>query len=278
MSKITIDKVAGMNLHYRYYTMETFLKDMKKLDISAIEIWGAAPHFHLDYNIPSNVREYGRKLRDDGFKVVCMTPEQCVYPVNIAAVEKEVRQGSIDFFSKYLDATAEIEAPLMLITSGWGYRDQPTDDAWKYSAQSLYTLAEKARSVGVKLGLEVLRPDETNLVYDLSTMKRMISQVDHDSLGVVVDTNPMSVTGNTFTQYIDAFGERMYHIHFVDCDPLNHFAWGDGNRDAAAWIGELEKCGYEGYLTLELTHRPYCMEPFGPVEQSINHLKAIMDR
>ena len=276
MKKMTIDRVAGMNLHYKYYPMETFLRDMKLLDVTAIEIWGAAPHFHLDYHIPADASAYGKRLRAEGFKIVCMTPEQCVYPVNIAAVEKEVRDGSVKFFSDYIDATAAIGAPTMLITSGWGYRDQPIDDAWKYAAESLHILSERAKRNGVKLGLEVLRPDETNLVNDLETMKKMLADVDHDTLGVVVDTNPMSVTNNTLTEYLDAFGEKLYHIHFVDCDPLNHFAWGDGNRDAAAWIAELEQGDYAGYLTLELTHRPYCMEPYGPVKQSINHLKPLM--
>ena len=197
MSRITSEKVPGMNLHYKYFPMSTFLGDMKKLGLHNIEIWGAAPHFHLDYKIPGDVAAYGRKLREDGFHVVCMTPEQCVYPVNIAVQEAEVRRRSLQFFSDYLDATAAMEAPLMLITSGWGYWDQPTDDAWEYSREGLTKLAERAQHLGVKLGLEVLRPDESNLVNDLASMKKMIGSIDMPSLGAVVDTNPMSVTGDT---------------------------------------------------------------------------------
>lgn len=276
MSKISLQRIAGMNLHYKYFPMETFLRDMKRLDISAIEIWGGAPHFHLDYNIPHDVAAYGRQLREQGFQVVCMTPEQCVYPVNIAVQDREIRRRSMEFFGNYLNATAEIGAPLMLITAGWGYWDQPKDDAWAYAQENLTILAQQAQKLGVKLGLEVLRPDESNLVYDLKSMKKMLNSIDVPSIGAVVDTNPMSVTKNTLTEYLEAFGEKLYHVHFVDCDPLGHYAWGDGNRDPRAWLDELEQGGYEGYLTLELTYGAYYMDPFAAVEKSIKTLRSVI--
>ena len=41
---------------------------------------------------------------------MCVTPEQCLYPVNIAAFDIAARNRSINVFKKTIETAAELEA------------------------------------------------------------------------------------------------------------------------------------------------------------------------
>ena len=44
------------------------------------------------------------------------------------------------------------------------------EEAWKWARDGIYDLAELAKIHGITLALEVLRRDESNLVYNLPTL------------------------------------------------------------------------------------------------------------
>lgn len=46
---ITISKsqISVMNIQYGYYPLEKFLDDAARAGVEHVELWGAAPHFHL---------------------------------------------------------------------------------------------------------------------------------------------------------------------------------------------------------------------------------------
>lgn len=274
MSKVTIDRVSGMNLHYRYFPMETFLRDMKELGVSAIEIWGGSPHFYLEDNMPHDVKAYGNKLHSEGFKIVCLTPEQCSYPINIASQEDVIRRRSVAFFKSYIEAACDLGCPLMLVTTGYGYYDKPTEDPWSYAREALHTLAEYGQRFGVKLALEVLRTDESNLVNNLPSLLKMLGEINHRNLGGMVDTIPMALAGETPGDYIKALGKDLIHMHFIDGAPLGHLVWGDGILPLQQYIEQIETLGYEGYLSLEITDRKYFMEPGKAVARSLEFIKS----
>lgn len=274
MSKVTINRVSGMNLHYKYFPMEKFLNDMKALGVDAIEIWGGSPHFHLEDRMPSDVKAYGKKLRSEGFHVVCMTPEQCSYPINIASQEAVIRKRSIAFFKQYIEATDELECPLMLVTTGYGYYNMAPDEPWNYAREGLWELAEYGKKHGVKLALEVLRTDESNLVNNLPSLLKMLGQVDHDNLGGMVDTIPMALAKETPGDYIKALGDRLVHMHFIDGAPWGHLVWGDGVLPLSEYIHQIETLDYKGYLSLEITDRKYFMDPADAVARSLATIRA----
>ena len=48
MAQINRDRIAGMNIHYLYYSLPYFLDAQQKLGVKTIELWAGAPHFFLD--------------------------------------------------------------------------------------------------------------------------------------------------------------------------------------------------------------------------------------
>lgn len=277
MKHISRKQIAVMNIQYRYFPLTCFLDDAVKNQVENIELWGAAPHFHLEDMTYREVCAVAREIRARRLKLVCLTPEQCVYPVNLASSCHETRIRSVKFFEDNIRAASELGSKKMLVTSGTGYFDgRNREEAWKYAAWGLYGLAELAAHYGITLALEVLRRDESNLVYNLSTLKQMLDELDHKSIGGMLDTIPMALAGERPSSYLEALGQRLIHVHFIDGAPRGHLAWGDGILDMNGYLDEFDSFGYEGYLSLEITDGRYFMNPSSSVEQSIVQLYSVL--
>ena len=43
------EQIAGMNIHYLFYSLEYFLDAQMKAGFKTIELWPGTPHFFLSY-------------------------------------------------------------------------------------------------------------------------------------------------------------------------------------------------------------------------------------
>ena len=274
---INRDQISIMNIQYKYFPFTKFLDDAVKYGVKYVEVWGAAPHFHLEDMTYGDVSRIRREIESRGLKVACLTPEQCVYPVNLAAETVYERRRSQKFFEDYIRAACEIGADKLLVTSGWGYFDDSTrEEAWKIAREGIYELAECAKHHGVTLALEILRKDESNLVNDLQSLKRMLWELNHDSVGGMIDTCPMNLAGEMPADYIRELGEKLVHVHFIDGAPGGHLAWGDGILDMEKYLKEFSEGNYRGLLSLEITDGRYITDPEKSVKQSIEKLFGVI--
>ncbi len=272
MGKISRSQVASMNLHYKYFPWEYFLDAAVRNGLNRIELWAAAPHLLVDDAGRADVRRITADLRSRGLSLICFTPEQCVYPVNIAAGEKRLRDRSIRYFEKSIDLAADLGCPLVLVTSGLGYFSQPPGEAWQRSRDALAHLARRAQRSGIVLALEPLRTDESNLVNSLPTLQRMLLEVSAPALKGMIDTIPMALAGETIADYHAALGSELVHIHFIDGRPRGHLAWGDGVLPLGQYVSTLEEMNYRGSLTLEITDSSYILDPAAADARSLKTL------
>ena len=275
--KIRRDQIAIMNIQYKYFPFTKFLDDAVKYGVKNVEVWGAAPHFHLQDLTYLEVQKIHREIQSRGLNVACLTPEQCVYPINLASADASERRRSQKFFEDYIRAACEIGADKLLVTSGWGYFDNSNQkDAWEWAKEGIYNLAECGEAHGVKLALEVLRKDESNLVNDLPSLKKMLDELDHRNIGGMIDTCPMNLAGESPADYIRCLGEDLIHVHFIDGAPRGHLAWGDGILDMEKYLKEFSEGEYQGYLSLEITDGRYIPDPEQSVRQSIEKLFSVI--
>lgn len=277
MKNITIDKAAGMNIHYLHYPLDYFLDSMNRMQIKNIELWGGSPHYYIEDLTISETKSIKKKIESRNLKLICFTPEQCIYPVNIAAKEPYIRERSIRYFIKSIEAASELNSPMMLVTSGWGYLSESKEEAWKRSRDSLERILHKAELLGISLSLEPLRTDESNLVNNLSSLKKMLTEIHSPVLKGMIDTIPMALAGESIEDYFSALGKDLVHIHFIDGKPRGHLAWGDGILPLGKYVESLNSNNYEGYLTLEITDSGYLSDPENAVRKSIEKLKKALD-
>jgi fructoselysine 3-epimerase len=268
------EHIAGMNLHYVFWPFEEFLDALVHLEIERLELWGGSPHLYAEDVDEAAVAAIRARIESRGLQLVCYTPEQCVYPVNVAAREARLRERSLRYFMRSLEIAAELGASRMLVTSGWGYRSEPAGEAWKRSREALAAIAARAERLGLHASLEALQPTESNLVTDAPALARMVAEIDSPALDCCLDTVAMAVAGERVSDYVEALGDRLAHVHFNDGRPSGHLVLGDGTLPLAEYLDELAACRYDGSLTLEIAAEEYLLEPEAALARGAAWLRA----
>ena len=269
-------KIAGMNITFRHYPFQYFLDCMNRLEISSIELWAGEPHLYVYRNILGNIRKIKREINSRNINIVCYTPEQCIYPFNIAATDSHWRKTSIEYFKENLYAAAELETTMMLITSGIGDFSISREESWKYASDSIHQIAKVAESEGIVLALEPLTQFESNLIIDSQGVKKMIEEIQSPSLKGMIDTVAMQLAGETPDDYFSILPE-LSHFHLIDGDGQSdaHLALDDGGLNWREYLTSLENHHYNGACTLEIMGSSYYRNPQETVRKSVEKIKEL---
>ena len=268
---INRNQIAGMNIHYLYYSLDDFLDAQKEAGFETIELWAGAPHFYLSPEGYEDVSAVKEKIEARGLKVGVFTPENCTYQYQVAAQTPILFEKSYQYFRNAIQVAKELGCPIMQINSGWGYWNEDREAAWARSREMLTRLAKDAQEAGIYLAMESLRPAESQLITTLADTKRMFDEVNHPNLKILIDTTAMSVAGESIDEWFEVFGDNIIHTHFIDSKPEGHLIWGDGDRDLESYLQALERHGYKGLLGQEITDFSYFEDP---KSHDIRNMKA----
>lgn len=261
MKYINREQVAGMNIHYLFYSLDTFLDAQKEAGFQTIELWAGAPHFYLSPEGYEDVQTVKEKIAARGLHVAIFTAENCTYQYQVAAQTPLLFEKSFQYFKNAVQVTKALGCKIMQINSGWGYWNEDRETAWTRSREMLTRLAIEAEKADIYLAMESLRPAESQLVITLPDAKRMFDEVHHPRLKILLDTTAMCVAGETIDDWFEVFGENIIHTHFIDNLPEGHLIWGDGNADLESYLKSLAKHNYKGYLGQEITDFQYFDNP-----------------
>jgi protein FrlC len=281
MSGISMKNVAVMSVQYWHYSFEYFLNSMERCRLKNIDFWAGAPHYCFNnYKTRSEadkkIAELRKQIEDKDMKVITLTPEQLNYPINIAGREEPYRRVSLDYILRNMEDALAFGTNRLFMTSGWGLLDEPREDAWKRSVDSLRYLAEKARHLGITLIIEQLQPYESNLLTTCDDMARMLQEVNSDALQCCVDLVAMAVVKDELQSFFDRMPGRIHHIHFADGNPSGHYVCGDGNLPLMDYVHILEANHYEEYLTLEINDAIYWSDPHSSLERTVRYLRQYL--
>lgn len=279
MSNIEKGQLLGSNFHYSRFSFDYFLDAMETLDMHRIELWAASPHFYVDDYSINDMLELRKKLKARKIEIACLTPEQCIYPINLAANEKEVRERSIKYFVKTLECAAMMEAPLVQITGGRGNRDVKDDDVYGRSLDSLNYLTKIAERYGVTFVLEATS-EYTSHVNTTRQVKRVIDDIGSNSFKGMLDVCQVANAGEDMMEDLMLLGGDMRHLHFADGTPLGHFVPGDGkgNLPLEDYMKALDTFGYKHGISLEIYNKIYDFEPIKYSEMCKRFIYRQIDR
>lgn len=262
MANLKKEQLLGSNFHYSRFSFSYFLDAMERLGTRRIELWAASPHFYVDdYDIGSMLA-LRKELRKRKIEIACFTPEQCIYPINIAANESEVRERSIRYFEKTLECAAVLDAPLVQITAGRGNRDANPDDVYGRSVESILRLTRKAESYGITFVLEATS-EYTSHVNTTEQIRRMIDDVGSSSFSGMLDVCQVANANEDMLEDLQLLGDDMRHLHFADGTPLGHFVPGDGKGHLPLedYMRALDEFGYQHGISLEIYNKIYDFDP-----------------
>ena len=87
---INREQLAGMNIHYLFYSLEYFLDAQKEAGFKTIELWPGTPHFFLSYIEYSDCKHV-RKLLDERDLTVKgdYTREKLYIPISVRCTGKK---------------------------------------------------------------------------------------------------------------------------------------------------------------------------------------------
>jgi protein FrlC len=277
--KLSPTQLIGANFSFQHYPFEQVAPIIRGFGVTQIELWGIAPHLDVFHADAARVARVKTILEDNGLSTWCFTPEQVIYPINIASGDAQLRRDSVDRFKHAAEICAELGGRYLFLTTGRGFESAPRDRAWADAAESLREIAGHAEACGIRCLLEPLQRVETNVVTNATDLSRMLADVASPIMDVVLDTVGMATAGDTVSDYLRLFGDRIAHVQLVDGTPAGHLAWGDGNLPLGTYLKQLAAAGYRGKLTFEpFGNGSYALEPVKTWTRCLERLAPYLER
>lgn len=263
--RLSRTQLIGSNFGFQHWPFDKVAAALRGFGLTEIELWGIAPHLDLIRPDAARLSRLKGILADNGLTLRCITPEQVMYPVNIASGDDAYRRNSIDSFRRAADICAELGGQYLFLTPGRGFEDEPAARAWDRSAEALREIATHAAEQGLRCLLEPLQRRESNIAHSAADLRRMLDLVDLPTMDVVLDMVAMACAGDGVADYVRLFGDRLAHVHVVDGTPAGHLVWGEGTLPLAQYLTDLAAAGYTGALSFE---------PFGDGSYALDPMDA----
>lgn len=264
-------KFAPMNYHYLRYPIKKFLDKVERSPFESIDLYCSAPQFNIfDYPLLKLI-ELDREIRKRGLNIMALTPENCTYPINFCTQDFLTRESSIRYYQRAIDTAQYLGCTNVQISTGFGYFDQPSSDAWKYCKDSLIQLTNYCEKKNVKLMLEELKNTTTNVLITSKDIIKMINEVNSPNLVGMIDLDQMTYAKESIDDYFNNLGEKLCHIHFND---RGHTVPGDGDFPMKEYYEAIKNRGYKGNISFEICDRRYYCDPDQVIDDIVLWLKS----
>lgn len=260
---------------YQRLPLEKCFTDAAQLGYDYIELWGGYPHAFAP-DVIEDYREIRRLQEHYGIPVPVYTPEHNAYPYNYMLGTEKQWRNCMAYLEVSVRAAGLIGAGQMLISVGHG-GECPAELRRARLLRSVKHLARVAEREHVVLLLETLSPLESNTCTRLHELKELLEAVDSPWLMGMCDVVPPVLQGEDPVDYCRHLGNRMAHLHLVDCDGVTetHLIPGDGVLNLKQIVSDFRQAGYDGRATLELvTH--YMDDPTGAAGLALQRAKELL--
>jgi len=270
------EQIALSNFPYYKYSLEYTLKALQKLGGGAMELYACDPHFHVDDCDIPEVTALKKKLKDHDLFPICITPEQCMYPINIASPNPVRRKASVDTYVKVIQYANELEVSKVQFHAGFTTLDCSQEDAWQRSADSLSYISDIAKGYGVTIVMESA-PVIYTILTDSEKCAQMIREINSPNLKGMIDTLCLSRCNEDIETAIENIGcDDIRHFHFSDGmkeeKACMHLVPGEGNLELDHYLKIMSDINYKGYITIEMIS-PYEYNPDYAMKTSLEWLR-----
>lgn len=194
-----------------------------------------------------NPREIRSALKDHNLRVVGHT----AFYLPIASPFESLRRAAVDELKRCLDIFCEVGSKWMNVHPD---RYAPMHDRRFYiegNLRSLRELIDHGRGCECGLMIENL-PGDFNSAPQLG---ELLAPVPELGLHLDIGHANLIVPHNTTAEILEAWGSRLRHVHLHDNKGGHadlHLPLGTGNLDVRAAVAALQRCGFDGTITLEV--------------------------
>jgi len=190
--------------------------------------------------------------------------------LSFTALDEKTRRTAVDRIKSHLPFAAAADAPVIIgLIRGRSGPGVNKDMAGALLIEALVECAAGAEQAGVRLALEPINSEETDLVNDVEQGLELLEQVDSPALGLLADTYHMHREEKDIISALEQYKGRLFHVHVADS---NRRYPGAGELDFAAILDILEGMGYSGFVSGEFLPWPNAGDA---ARRSLEHLKGI---
>lgn len=208
-------------------------------------------------------------------------------PAGVNLIDAERRATGVAYLQQVINVAAAVGAsvicgPLAAPVGerrGRGY----TQAEWDSCVLGLQAAGTMAADQGVTLALEPLNRFETFIVNTIADGVRLVEQVDHPAVGLLLDTFHMHIEEKSSAAAIRLAGRHLKHFHASENDR------GTVGTGQVAWpsvFGALKDINYQGQIVVEsfghaiqelagaaCVWRPLAASPEALAQSSITYLR-----
>jgi len=269
---------AATSVFVNYFIPE-IIPIISKAGFDGIDIWGGRPHIYRnDYDL-KELQTIKERLEENNLKVSSFMPAFYRYPHSLSNPNPIIRKDSIDYMCICADNAAILGAELLLVVPSRSVYGQKQEEAFNLILDSINTVCEYCEQYDFKLGIEPANKAVTDLVITHKDALKVIRQINHPSLGVVLDTGHMYLNRENLVEVIGALGSLLLQFHVNDNDgkQQQNLIPGDGSFDFSSFIKDLSEAEYDDFLSVELGWH-YTLDPITAIQESHDRIRKIIER
>ena len=247
-------KLAVMTSVCPDWTVEEIIRGMKRHGYQGLEPrveWNHRAGIELELS-PDERRKLREMFEDEGLRICCISTG-----VRMAVPDRAERQGQIDSLHRYIDLASDLGAGLVRTFGGPRARDMELRGVVNYVADGYREVLPHAEERGVTVLME------THDDWSCSNrVREVVETVGHPNLRALWDIMHPARMLERPEETFNTIGEHTGHVHVHDgkySEDKSHIALcplGEGDIDHATPIRLLEEAGFDGYLSVEVIHRP----------------------
>lgn len=261
------------------YSIQDAIPVIARTGYDGVDIWGGRPHVYRQDLSAEELERLRQVIEDHGLVVSSFMPAFYRYPHSLSNPNPKVRDDSIDYMRQCVDSAAILGAGIVLVVPDHSLYGQSREDSLGRMVESIDVVARYASQYDLKLGIEVLYYDETDLVNSADDALEIIDQLGHGNIGVVLDTGTLNLSKESPEEILAKLNDLMLQVHVNDNDggqQQQNLIPGDGTYDFGSLIQVLREHDFSGFLSAELT-KGYADDPEPALRTTAERLRAWME-
>jgi protein FrlC len=271
---VKIGIVSGVYLNY---PIQEAVRRIAAAGYDSVDVWSGRPHvYRHDFTVEA-LRHLCQLIDGSGLTVSSFLPAFYRYPYSLSSPNDIVRQDSIQYMKECVDNAVELGSPILLVVPGRTIYGQDREDGLKRLADSVDAVCQYAFQYDIKLGVEPANRFVTDLVVTAADAMRVISELGHANLGVVLDTGHMNLGSETTQKAVQLLGDHLLQLHVNDNDGIQqqNLVPGEGTFNFRELVDTLYQTNFDGALSAELGYH-YTLEPDRAVQLTAQRLRRIL--